>query len=129
MELRMTNFNIMGVQEKIRFLWGFTKKECLGEGRLPKKGEAWRVCRFKSRLAKKRGWYFWVWERVDTPMHTQQISLVLLIHFDCRRDGIKKKQFSLWVLVNLIERSACYEKKRDMVCCTCLWKKLKTHAS
>ena len=35
-----------------------------------------------------------------------------------------KKQFSLWLSVNLIDRSVCFEKERDIVFCTCLWKKL-----
>ena len=51
----MKNFNIMGVHRKIQFLIGFTKKKYIVE--LPKK-EAWKVCRFKGGLAKKREWCF-----------------------------------------------------------------------
>ena len=45
-------------------------KKPIDKGELPKKGEAWAVCRFKRKLGKKDGSVFD--EGVDTPMYTMK---------------------------------------------------------
>ena len=64
MELRMKNFNIMGVHWKIQFLWGGGGgggggyKKPIYRGDLPEKEGAWTVCRFKGDLAEIEGVVF-----------------------------------------------------------------------
>ena len=52
----MKSFNIFGVHRKIIFLERVMKNRYIGS--LPKKREAWTVCRFKGELDKKEGGVF-----------------------------------------------------------------------
>ena len=75
----MKNFNIFGVNVKIRVLQGKggggVHEKPIYSGGLPKKG-AWTVCRFKGGgLSKKKG-------GVDTPMHTMNFYDGHLIKFN-----------------------------------------------
>ena len=52
----MKSFNIFGAHRKIKFLERVMKNRYIGA--LPKKREAWTVCRFKGELDKKEGGVF-----------------------------------------------------------------------
>ena len=59
MELRMKNFNIMGVHRKIQFLGGgVMKNQYTGGNYLKRGGGPWTVFRLKGGLPKKRGGCF-----------------------------------------------------------------------
>ena len=59
----------------------------------------------------------------------QQINPVVSISFDCRHGGVKERIY--FVIFRKLGWQKCLlrEKKRDMVCCKCLRKKLKILAS
>ena len=59
-ELRIINFNIMGVHRKIWFLEGVHEKTNIQGGGLPKTG-AWTVCRFKRGLGENKGVFLRGW--------------------------------------------------------------------
>ena len=69
-ELRIINFNIMGVHRKIWILEGVHEKTNIQGGGLPKTG-AWTVCRFKRGLGENKG-------VVDTRMHTMTVFKILI---------------------------------------------------
>ena len=71
MVLRMKNFNILGFHWKIQLLGEFTKKQYRGVG-LPKKGEAWTVCRFITGVLTKKKEVVFLRE-IDTPMRTMRV--------------------------------------------------------
>ena len=71
MVLRMKNFNILGFHWKIQLLREFTKKQYRGVG-LPKKGEAWTVCRFITGVLTKKKEVVFLRE-IDTPMRTMRV--------------------------------------------------------
>ena len=56
MELRMKNFDIIGLTGKSDFQGGFTKNQYIEENFL--KSGAWTVCKFNVGLAKKEGGVF-----------------------------------------------------------------------
>ena len=48
MELRMKNFNILGVHWRIQLLGGGGSRKTNIDGGLSKRGKAWAVCQFKA---------------------------------------------------------------------------------
>ena len=69
MELKMKNFNILGVHWKIWLLGGSSQKTNI-KGRLPEKEGLGQLTDLRGGLVRKRGWCFWGGGGVDTLMHT-----------------------------------------------------------